>query len=329
MSYEIDYSVVIRTIGTAGEKYEALLASIESLEPRPKEVIVVLPEGYEKPKEQLGWETFYFSPKGMVTQRVYGINMAKTKYALVCDDDVSFESDFVQKLYKPIHDGICSFSAGPLLSFLPPKGPKTIISAVMGAAAPTLFNKQRYVSILRTGGYSFNRNINTQDELYYEAQSLAWTCFFADVDAFKQIDIDGERWLDMNGYSALDDQTMFYKGWLKGLKTVVVSNALYQHLDAKTSTRKNKPATVYSSVFNRYVFWHRFIYKQQKNALSAFWSKLCYGYRWMWCYIWEVLDLIRHRSTRDDFNLFKKAHKDAKAFVKTKEYLELPDINHS
>ena len=326
MAYEIDYSVVIRTIGNAGEKYEALLASIDALEPKPKEIIVVLPEGYEPPKERLGWETFCYSLKGMVIQRVYGINMVKTKYALVCDDDVSFDSDFVQKLYKPLHDGKYTFSAGPLLSFLPPKGAKTVISAITGAAAPTLFKRHRYVSILRTGGYSFNRNINTHDEVYYEAQSLAWTCFFADVDAFKKINIEKEHWLDMNGYSALDDQTMFYKGWLKGLKTVVVSNALYQHLDAKTSTRKNKPATVYSSVFNRYVFWRRFIYQQQSNSIAKCWCTVCFGYRSLWCHIWEIIDLFRHRKTREDYVLFKKALKEAKAFVKTKDYLELPKI---
>ena len=73
MLQEIDYSVIIRTLGTAGEKYENLLKSISALEPQPKEIIVVLPEGYDLPKEQLGWERFLFSPKGMVSQRVYGI----------------------------------------------------------------------------------------------------------------------------------------------------------------------------------------------------------------------------------------------------------------
>jgi len=326
MFYDIDYSVVIRTLGTAGEKYQKLLSCIEKLEPKPKEVIVVLPEGYEKPADQLGWEKFYFSPKGMVIQRSYGINAATTKYALVCDDDVCFDSDFVQKLYKPVNDGLCSFSAGPLLSFLPPKGSKTIISSVMGAAAPTLFHKNRYVSILNTGGYSFNRNINTAEEHYYEAQSLPWTCFFADVEAYKALKLDEELWLDMNGYSAFDDQTMFYKGWLKGYKTIVVSNALYEHLDAKTSTRKNKPATLYSSVFNRYVFWHRFIYTRKHNPLIKFWALSCFKYRIMWCKIWDLLDYLRHRYSVEDRKIIKQSHKDAKKFVKSSVYLSLPTI---
>ena len=59
---EIDYSVVIRTTGKAHEKYQALLNSIDSLTTKPVDVIVVLPEGYDLPQEQLGYENFYFCP---------------------------------------------------------------------------------------------------------------------------------------------------------------------------------------------------------------------------------------------------------------------------
>ena len=79
----IDYSVVIRTTGKAGAKYQGLLDSIAALEPQPREVIVVLPEGYALPTERLGWETFSFCPKGMVIQRLHGIAQCKTKYVLV------------------------------------------------------------------------------------------------------------------------------------------------------------------------------------------------------------------------------------------------------
>ena len=70
---DIDYSVIIRTTGKANEKYQELLNSIRELIPAPKEVIVVLPEGFDIPNERLGYETYYFSPKGMVVQRLTGI----------------------------------------------------------------------------------------------------------------------------------------------------------------------------------------------------------------------------------------------------------------
>ena len=105
----IDYSVIIRTTGKAGEKYRCLLQSISKLEPQPKEVIVVLPEGYSLPEEQLGWEKFYFCPKGMVTQRMYGVEKCKTKYALNTDDDIAFEADFVKKLHEQVCNGMYGF----------------------------------------------------------------------------------------------------------------------------------------------------------------------------------------------------------------------------
>lgn len=326
MNYEIDYSVIIRTIGKAGEKYEQLLESINNLIPKPKEVIVVLPEGFEKPKEQLGWETFYFSPKGMVAQRSYGIKMAKTKYALICDDDISFDSDFVQKLYRPIFENKCSISAGPLLELLPEKGMKTLINIIMSSASPTLLHKDKYVTVLRSTGFSFNRNIKTDECKFYYTESLPWACFFADVDSLNILNIDEENWLDANGYSAYDDQTMFYKGYLRGVKSLVVSNALYTHLDAGTSTKNIKSTVAYSLIFNRYVFWHRFIYTQQKSLFLKAWSKVCFRYRMLWTYLWDLFEACRGRKTFSDFTLTKTAYKNAKAYIKSNAYKELPPV---
>lgn len=101
----IDYSVIIRTTGKAGEKYQRLLQSVANLDPQPKEVIVVLPKGYTLPEDQLGWESFFFCPKGMVIQRLYGIAQCKTAYALICDDDIGFAPDFVRKLHAPLETG--------------------------------------------------------------------------------------------------------------------------------------------------------------------------------------------------------------------------------
>ena len=79
----IDYSVIIRTTGQAGEKYTKLLESIKKLKPQPREIIVVLPEKADLPENQLGYEKFFYSPKGMVIQRMCGIAKCKTRYGLI------------------------------------------------------------------------------------------------------------------------------------------------------------------------------------------------------------------------------------------------------
>ena len=321
---EIDYSVVIRTTGKAREKYQALLNSIDSLNTKPVDVIVVLPEGYNLPQEQLGYEKFYFSPKGMVVQRLTGIAHCKTKYALVCDDDVVFEPDFVEKLYRPLEQEYASFAAAPLYSFLPPKGANAVLCTIMGSAVPTLMHRNdRYVSVLKSSGYSYNRHLDNSQTKYYETQSIAWTCFFADVNAFKALELEKEIWLDAHGYSALDDQTMFYKAWLMGYKTVVVSNAYYEHLDAKTSTRNNKPAALYSTTFNRVVFWHRFIYSMQNNFVSRRIARIAFFYRMQWMRLWDYIAVIRKKLTIDDYNILRKGYLDGWEYIHSEEYKAL------
>ena len=250
----IDYSVIIRTTGKANEKYKSLLQSIDKLVPAPKEVIIVLPYGYCEPEYKIGYETFYYTEKGMVSQRLYGIDMCKTRYALITDDDISFEPDFIEKLYEPIKNNLGSISAGPLYSFLPKRGINTLICMINSSAIPTIRNKEYYCKVSRTTGYFYNRNLRKK---YYYANSLPWTCFFADVKILKKIDIKSEVWLDKNGYASLDDTTMFYKAYLMGFNSIVVSDALYKHLDARTSTKGNDSYNiVFSTAFNKLVFWH-------------------------------------------------------------------------
>lgn len=318
----IDYSVVIRTTGKAKEKYAGLLASIASLEPQPQEVIVVLPEGYELPEERLGSETFYFCPKGMVIQRMTGIQKCKTQYALICDDDVQFSSDFVQKLHEPLAKGIGEISIAPLYSFLPQKGLRAVVDAIKGSGVPTVFHKDRYCSILRTTGYSYNRKLDASKK-YYQTQSAAWTCFYANTDTLRSIDFETEqKWLDAHGYSALDDQTMFYKAWLRGIKTIVVTHAFYEHLDARTSTREYRDPVLFSSTFNRIIFWHRFIYSQEKNTLGRIWAWSCFAYYRFFNSIYMQL----RTNSKKEKEIRRCARKEAKDYLKSDEYRNLPTV---
>ena len=323
----IEYSVIIRTTGNAHEKYQQLLNSISQLKPHPQEVIVVLPEGYSLPEERLGWETFLFSKKGMVSQRIAGIAACRTEFALICDDDVSFSSDFVEKLHSPIAEDLASFSAGPLYSFLPDAGRETVLCILMASAVPTVFHrKTRYVTVLKSTGYSYNRHLDPATKKYYETQSLPWTCFYAHIPAFRRLELDKELWLDAHGYSALDDQTMFYKAYLMGMKTVVVSDAEYSHLDAKTSVRNNKPAVVYSAAFNRVVFMHRFLYSRQGPFGKAV-TLAAFAYYRAWVMIRNDAALLRGRMTADVWKLGQKGYRDAWQYLKSRDYLTLPPLS--
>ena len=318
----IDYSVIIRTTGKAGEKYRKLLQSISALVPQPKEIIVVLPEGYELPADRLGWETFYHCPKGMVIQRLYGIAQCKTPYALISDDDIAFGPDFVQKLHAPLVTGEYGISAGPLPEFFPGKGLPTVMSVLTGASGPSLFHKHRYNTVWKTTGYSFNRKL--KPGRLYETQSAPWTCFYADIQKLRSIRFEDELWLDKNGYSAHDDTCMFYKAWLRGIKSVIVADAPYQHLDAKTSTRGKMEKALYATGFNDVVFWHRYL--SGGNLVERTWSKTCIQYRLMTQKLYNHLNKLRGRMSDEEIAAFESGIKAGWEWIKTEEYQTLPSV---
>lgn len=321
----IDYSVIIRTTGNAKEKYQALLDSIQKLDPKPIEVIVVLPEGYPLPKEQLGWETFYFSKKGMVVQRMYGIEKCTTKYALICDDDMAFSPDFVQKLYQPIQEGLCKITAGPLYSLLPQPGITSALCTITSGAVKTAFHKDRYITILRTSGYSYNRNLDPAKQTLYASQSLSWGCFFAEIASIHDICFQDEIWVDARGYAALDDQTMFYKGWLRGICAYVVPEAVYEHLDAGTSSKNNKTNVPFSMACNRVIFWKRFILDLQKNIFAKMWTCLCFAYYLLINAVFDTLMLCKKRDTQA-FLAKYRGLRHGWQYIRSTSYQELPPV---
>ena len=65
----MNYSIIIRTLGTAGEYYQRTLDSIKLQTIQPGLVLVYIPEGYAIPKETIGIEQYIYVKKGMVAQR--------------------------------------------------------------------------------------------------------------------------------------------------------------------------------------------------------------------------------------------------------------------
>ena len=81
----LEYSAVIRTLGLAGDKYMRLLKSLDTQTIKPKEILVVLAEGYDLPPERLGYERYIYSKKGIVSQRSLGAIEARSENCIRCD----------------------------------------------------------------------------------------------------------------------------------------------------------------------------------------------------------------------------------------------------
>lgn len=317
----VDYSIAIRTLGTADGKYQKLLDSINSLNIKPKKIIVMLPYGYSEPKQQLGYEEFHYCKKSMVLQRIRALDYIDTKYVLFCDDDIEFLPDFIDKLLYPLENLGYDVSAGPLLDLWPPNSFKYKIASLLGGACSMMFNRQNnYIRILRTGGWSYNYNFSNYD--LCETESLPWACFLMKTRVAKDICMEEEMWLEKNGYASFDDRVMFYKVKRYGYRLCVVRDAKYLHNDAQTSLGNVSKNIIFSGAFNHFVFWHRFIFKFDELPYKIL-DVFCISYYIVMSLLYNIFLIIFGKRTFKHFLYVTQGFIDAIRFVNSKEYKKL------
>lgn len=323
-----EYSIAIRTLGRAGEKYQKLLDSIRNSIHRPEKVIVVLPEGFEPPKEQLGWEQFVYCPKSMIGQRLEALKYIDSEYTLFLDDDITYDPEFVDKLLKPLEQGLFDCSTGPLFSFFPASIAGSIVGTLTMSCSVSFFRRDLYVKILRSGGWSYHR-FNTDVEHYYPTESFAWTCFLIRTQVLRDIDMEDEiSWLERYGYAMGDDQVMANKLMKRGHKSCIVSNALYEHNDAKTSTssqemENTKP--LFCMGFFHVVFWQRFIQDMEKSSFQKMLNLLCFNYWRISMRGYHLLKAVQLGSKKM-YKAFFEGEREGLAYIRTEEYRSLPPV---
>ncbi len=324
----ISYTVAIRTVGKGGEKYDALLKSIAKLDPEPQEVLVCLPEGGNPPAEQLGYERFVYLPKGMITQRIYALDEIKTEYVLFTDDDIQFASDFVTKLHDALTKGY-DIAVGEILAFLPPAhGIKKWIPALLAASAPTLFHKDRYVTILRSAGWTYNR-FQPKPGHILPTQSAIGCMFYTSLSAMKRLRFEDELvWAQHGHLAPADDQIMFYKAHRMGLKVGVVTDAHFDHLDAKTATssEESKKNKAFYSSFNRTIFWRRFIYDFEQNIFGKAVARLAFWYFRTSGILFAILRSVARKDVTTHVTEMRAGYREAFRYIRSNEYAALPKV---
>lgn len=329
MNSEFSYSVAIRTVGTAGEKYIKLLESIKKQTVKPEKVLIVLPLEAPKPATYLGTEEFVFVKRGMITQRISALKYVKSDYILFCDDDVEFSEDFVETLFVSSKEANMDCVAGPLLEFFPPRKIKYYFASLLGSVCVMVKDKKnQYVRLLKTGGWSYNWDIDVNSHKIYNTDSFPWTCFFIKRDVLENISFCDELWAEQFGYAAYDDQIFAAKLKINGYRSGIVSDAIYTHNDGKTSTSGNMKV-VYARAFNKRVYWHRFIYLQSSTLYKKIGSIICFTYTSLISLVYDVLLFIVRRKKWSVISAIIRGYKDAGEYIKGDAYKQLrsPIIN--
>lgn len=316
----MEYYVVIRTLGTGGDKYRELLDSIYSQTIKPSGVYVFIAEGYKLPLESSGKEKYVYTKKGMWHQRVYGMQYVADhhpySFQLVCDDDVSFESDFVEKMFENIKGSDADImipGVGQVGCFK-----RNLKLGLIGSRYETNNDKYR-IKIANTAGFIVSKS---RDKNIIPTQSGPFQCFMMSSKLIASLNLEEENWLDDTKYALPDDQVFFYKCFLNGIRQLNCINPNFKHLDHGSSSPTRTKDAAYASGRNFFIFWHRFLYIPA-NLLKKPWLLFCINYRIL---AFVLLYLVKGVCLRD-FQILKSyclGVRDGFYFIYSKEYESLP-----
>lgn len=327
MNRKLEYSAVIRTLGLAGDKYMRLLKSLDNQTIKPKEILVVLAEGYDLPPERLGYERYVFSKKGIVSQRSLGAIEATSEYCLFLDDDLEFEDTMVERMFEPIIAKKADITFPIIPEMVPRTSSKTFcLYAMTATAVPMLFNKEgHYTRITSSGGWSYNENIDFSKDALYEAQTAPGACYLVKTEYARKIRFEEECWLELASFSLPDDQINFYKYYKLGYKIMGLSNIHILHLDGGGTNYVRKQKAAYALAKHHVIFWHRFVFKPSHNVLYKLMSALALGY-WMLSFslLYFIVNLLLLR-----FKIIAKHFSglyDGVAYLFNKDYRRLPIV---
>ena len=316
----MNYTAVIRTLGTAGEKYQTLLGSLNQQTVQPSKILVYIAEGYTIPKETIGKEQYIYVKKGMVAQRALPYKEVDTEFILFLDDDVYLPETAVEQLYQYLTD----YHADVISPDVFPNAERSFLGKCLMMLSGRMLARKNDgkwgYKVMRNSGYSYN---NHPKPGVYWSQTNAGPCFFCRKADFLKIHFEEERWMDNLKYAQGDDQVMFYKMYLSGLKQLTLFGSGIKHLDAGSTmmSEEKEKMLIYSDLRFKAIFWHRFIYQPDKNILSRVWSMICIGYA-----LGFTLFISTLKCNFDILKLKYRAIKEAIGFIRSKEYKNLPLI---
>lgn len=306
------YSAVIRTLGKGGESYQKTLNSLIEQTLPPLSIIVYIAEGYPLPSETIGVERYIYVKKGMVAQRALQYDEVYSEFILFLDDDVYLPPTSVETLYHELQQ-YKGDVISPYVFYNHKKSIKEKIRlSVFGREVCRLFGNRWGFKVLSTAGFSY---INNPKKAVYESQTNAGPCFLCRKKDFLNIKYEDELWLDETPYAFPDDQVMFYKMHLSGLKILTSYDSGIVHLDAGSSTGNvdRTCKVIYSEYRNKLIFWYRFLYSNENNYFLRLWKIACITYVYGLQSVNAGYKLLRGK--REETNAFFCATKDALNFI--------------
>ena len=311
------YSVAIRTLGKSGIAYETLIRCLKSQTIPPQKIVVYLAEGYDYPVK-VDDEIIVYSKKGMAHQRALRYEEIDTELVLLCDDDVYFAENSVEKLLKALveHNADCiSANVFPNHNM---RLRMKVLKAVFYGEFPS-FGQRFAFRIRKSSNYSY---CNSPSEVM-ESQSCAGPCMLIKKSVNNILSYEDELWMDQFPYTSGQDQIFAYKLYRYGYKLCIHYNSDVIHLDAKTGHIKDEELADFNKRKIRYIEWYRSIYEPSKNNLQRNLAVGAFYFYWLWLFGLSIFSFVIGRNKYKMKNSLY-ALSSARQYVKSNEYSSIP-----
>lgn len=314
------YSVAIRTLGKSGIAYETLINCLKAQTIQPQKIVVYLAEGYIPPR-QVADEQIVYCSKGMAHQRAMKFDEIDTEYILLCDDDVYFSEDSVEKLFLALTEQHADCISANVFPNQDMRFRMKIVKAMLYGELPSFSNKFAF-SIRKSSNYSYcNMPMDVM-----ESQSCAGPCMLVKKSVNNSLRYEDELWLDQFPYTSGQDQIFAYKLYRYGYKLCIHYSAGIIHLDARTGHIKDEVQADFNKRKIRYIEWYRSVYEPSNNALQKCLATFSFYIYWIWLFNLSVLSFVLGRNKFKIKNSIY-ALKEARKYVKSTDYSRIPKWN--
>lgn len=278
---QLTYSIAIRTLGTAGEKFRKELESLCIQTVPPEHVLVYIAEGYVRPDFTIGREEYVWVKKGMMAQRVLCYDEISSDCILMLDDDVLLAPDSAEKMLRAMEENKADCVGADVFENhrIPLK--TKLYAAITNLVFPHWDRKWAF-KIHRNGSFSYNIR---PEHSFYWSQSCGGPAALWRKDAFLRMRYDEELWLETVGFPYGEDALMFYKLHSNSGRLGILYDSGITNQDAQSSSSSFRKSAEHIFVRTKasFMIWWRSCYKTGKDtAASRLLAALSFGFKTLW-----------------------------------------------
>lgn len=275
------YSIAIRTLGTAGDKFRKELESIRAQTVQPERVVIYIAKGYERPSFTVGNEEYVWVKKGMMAQRVLRYDEIDSDCILMLDDDVLMAPDSSEKMLRALVENKADCVGADVFQNHRMSLKTKVYAAITNLVFPH-WSKTWAFKIHRNGSFSYN---NHPTKTYYQSQSCGGPAALWKKDSFLKYRMEEELWLERLGFPYGEDALMFNKLFRNGGNLSILYDSGIINQDAKSSSGSFRKSErhIYIRTKASFMIWWRSCYKNGKDTVaSRFSATMAYGLKALW-----------------------------------------------